>query len=149
MVNKGLFTSQKDDWETPKDFFEKIDAHFDFEWDLAASNSNNKCSKFFTKENSALKEDWGGLNGWLWCNPPYGKELRHWVRKASESCANVVMLIPARTDTSYWHDYIFDKAKVVFLRGRLKFEINGEPKDAAPFPSALVIFKNKERKVND
>lgn len=149
MINKGLFTSQKDDWETPKDFFEKLDKHFNFEWDLAASNNNSKCSKFFTKENSALKEDWGGLNGWLWCNPPYGKELRHWVKKASESRANVVMLIPARTDTSYWHDYIFDKAKVVFLRGRLKFEVDGEPKDAAPFPSALVIFENEERKAND
>lgn len=87
----------------------------------------------------------GGLEGNLFLNPPYGRHLKDWVKKASETKLSenqyLVMLIPSRTDTSYWHDYIFDKAEIIFLRGRLKFEVNGQSKDAAPFPSALIIYK--------
>ena len=91
----------------------------------------------------------GGLDGNLFLNPPYGRELKNWVKKASETELGegqyLVMLIPSRTDTSYWHDYIFGKAQIKFLRGRLKFEVNGEPRDAAPFPSALVIYKGEKK----
>lgn len=140
MINKGLFTSDKDDWETPQKLFDEIDKHFDFTYDLAASESNHKCYRYFTKEDNALEKDWEQLEGWLWCNPPYGREIKEWVKKASESEARVVMLIPARTDKSYWHDYIFGKAEIHFIRGRLKFEVDGIAGGPAPFPSALVIF---------
>lgn len=146
MINQGMMSSNKDDWETPQYFFDELNKHFEFVCDMAADEQNHKTPNYFTKESDALNQDWRkiGGGGWLWCNPPYGRELRHWVKKASESNANVVMLIPARTDTSYWHDYIFGKAKIVFLRGRLKFEIGGKPSGTAPFPSALVIFKEEE-----
>lgn len=84
------------------------------------------------------------MGGALWLNPPYGRDLKSWVKKAYESSLKrtdcLVMLIPARTDTSYWHDYIFNKAQIIFLRGRLKFELDGTPKSTAPFPSALIIY---------
>lgn len=143
MITKGMFTSDKNYWETPKDFFDKLNEKFNFTCDLAASKENSKCDKYFTLEDDSLQQDWEELEGWLYCNPPYGRELKNWVKKASESKANIVMLIPARTDTSYWHDYIFGKAEIHFLRGRLKFELNGNSKDPAPFPSAIVIFNNK------
>jgi len=84
------------------------------------------------------------LEGNLWLNPPYGRDLKHWVKKAYESSLHrsglLVMLIPSRTDTSYWHDYIFDKAQIKFIRGRLKFENCGVASQPAPFPSALITF---------
>lgn len=145
-INDSWYTSNRDDWETPQALFDVLDEHFNFVYDLATNGRNAKVANYFTKEDDALAQDWGGIgeaSDWLYCNPPYGREIRDWIKKASESNKNIVMLIPARTDTSYWHDFIFNKASVVFLRGRLKFEINGEARDAAPFPSALVIYREK------
>lgn len=145
MVNKALFTSNKEDWETPQNFYDRLNAKYHFEWDLAASDDNAKCSCYFTSDENSLEYDWGGLSGNLFLNPPYGRELKLWVRKAAntklKAKQNLVMLIPARTDTSYWHDYIFNHAEIKFLRGRLKFEVGGISGDSAPFPSALVIYK--------
>lgn len=147
MLNKALFTSDKKNWETPTDFFNRLNKKFHFNWDLAAEKHNHKVDNYFTKEDNSLVQDWGGLEGNLFLNPPYGRELKNWVKKASETELDkgqyLVMLIPSRTDTSYWHDYIFGKAQIKFLRGRLKFEVNGEPRDAAPFPSALIIYKGE------
>lgn len=145
MINKSLFTSDKNYWETPQDFFDKLDAVYHFNWDLAASDLNHKASNYFTEKDNSLSQNWGGLEGNLFLNPPYGRAIKDWVKKASETSLKpnqyLVMLIPSRTDTSYFHDYIFGKAEVKFLRGRLKFELNGNSKDAAPFPSVLVIYK--------
>lgn len=144
MINKALFTSNKEDWETPQDFYDRLNAKYHFEWDLAASDDNAKCSCYFTRDDNSLEQDWEGLSGNLFLNPPYGRELKLWVRKAAntklKAKQNLVMLIPSRTDTSYWHDYIFKHAEIEFLRGRLKFEVGGISGDSAPFPSAVVIY---------
>lgn len=142
MLNNALFTSEKDDWETPNDYFLDINREFNFDLDAAASKKNAKLPNFYTKDDDALKQDWAGN---VFCNPPYGRNLRKWLEKGYEEHLKdpnrvIVFLIPARTDTSYWHDFIFGKAEVRFLRGRLKFEFAGQSKDAAPFPSALVIY---------
>ena len=126
MINRGLFTSNKEDWETPSAFFNSLNEKYHFKWDLAASSDNAKCNNYFTRDDNSLKQNWGGLDGNLFVNPPYGRELKLWVKKASETHLKngqyLVMLIPARTDTSYWHDHIFNHAEIEFLRGRLKFE---------------------------
>jgi phage N-6-adenine-methyltransferase len=144
MINEALFTSNKEDWETPQDFYDRLNAKYHFEWDLAASDDNAKCSCYFTRDDNSLEQDWEGLSGNLFLNPPYGRELKLWVKKAAttglKDKQNLVMLIPSRTDTSYWHDYIFNHAEIKFLRGRLKFEVDGVSGDSAPFPSAVVIY---------
>ncbi|MFU0834105.1 MAG: phage N-6-adenine-methyltransferase [Lactiplantibacillus plantarum] len=144
MINEALFTSNKEDWETPQDFYDRLNTKYHFEWDLAASDDNAKCSCYFTRDDNSLEQDWEGLSGNLFLNPPYGRELKLWVKKAAttglKDKQNLVMLIPSRTDTSYWHDYIFNHAEIKFLRGRLKFEVDGVSGDSAPFPSAVVIY---------
>lgn len=147
MINKALFTSNKEDWETPQDFYDKLNKKFNFEWDLAANAHNSKCRHYFDENSDSLSQNWGGLNGNLFLNPPYGRNLKLWVKKAANTDLKggqkLVMLIPSRTDTSYWHDYIFNHAEIKFLRGRLKFEVGGVSGDSAPFPSALVIYEGE------
>lgn len=140
-MNKDLmFSSANEVWETPKDFFEKLDKEFHFNLDPCAMPENAKCSKYFTPLDDGLKQDWGGHV--VFCNPPYGRKIKDWVKKCYEESkkpnTTVVMLIPARTDTSYFHDYIYHKVREIrFIRGRLKF---GDAKNSAPFPSMVVIF---------
>jgi site-specific DNA-methyltransferase (adenine-specific) len=151
-LSPALFTSTKNDWETPKDLFERLNSKYHFAFDLAASSTNHKCDRYFTEHDDALSQDWTAIKGPLFLNPPYGRNLRQWVEKACKTASTtnltIVLLIPARTDTSYWHDFIFGKAKVEFIRGRLKFEVNGIPSNSAPFPSAIVIY-NKPVEVED
>jgi phage N-6-adenine-methyltransferase len=131
------FSSETDLWATPPDFFDKYDAQYNFDLDVCALPENAKCKKYFTPEMDGLKQEWTGI---VWCNPPYGRQIKHWIKKGCESSlkgTKVVMLIPARTDTAYWHDYVM-KGEIEFIRGRLKF---GDSKNSAPFPSAVVIFK--------
>lgn len=135
-----MFSSATDLWATPQSFFDQLNAEFHFNLDPCATPENAKCTKFFTKEIDGLRQNWGGYN--VFCNPPYGRELSLWVQKAYEESkkpnTTVVMLIPARTDTRYFHDYIYHKAKEIrFLKGRLKF---GDSKNSAPFPSMVVVF---------
>ena len=139
MITKGLMSSNTDDWATPQTLFDKLDKVFHFTLDPCATPQNAKCAKFFTKEQDGLKQDWGGAV--IWCNPPYGREIGKWVEKCAKHEGVAVMLVPARTDTRWWHDYIDGNpdANVRFLRGRLKF---GDSKNSAPFPSAIVIFCN-------
>ena len=141
------FSSASNEWSTPDDFFNKLKLRFNFTMDLACTTENTKtpCGFYRDLGADALKQDWALWHtfngGWMWCNPPYGRELGLWVKKAYEESlkgAKIVMLIPARTDTLYWHNYIFGKAEIEFIRGRLKF---GGHKNNAPFPSALVIFE--------
>lgn len=131
------FLSQTVIWETPNDFFDKYNAIFKFEIDVCALPENAKCEKYFTPEIDGLSQKWIGS---CWMNPPYGKEISAWMKKAYESSlqgATVVCLVPSRTDTKWWHEYAM-KGEIEFIRGRLKF---GGSKNSAPFPSAIVIFK--------
>lgn len=140
MKSGALFSSKTGEWETPQDLFEKLDAEFHFEVDVCAIPENAKCPLFFSPKEDGLLQNWGRR---CWCNPPYGREVSRWVRKASETEGLVVMLLPARTDTAWFHDYILGKAEIRFIRGRLKF---GNAKNGAPFPSMVVIFRKNEKK---
>ncbi|HEN5962516.1 DNA N-6-adenine-methyltransferase [Streptococcus agalactiae] len=143
VVQKSLLSSDKDYWETPQNFFEKLNEEFNFNLDVASSDNNAKCKNHFTVDDDGLSQDWTGN---VFCNPPYGREIGKWVEKAYKESLEpynnvIVLLIPARTDTKYWHDYIFGKATDIrFLKGRLKFTINGKENHPAPFPSAVIIY---------
>jgi site-specific DNA-methyltransferase (adenine-specific) len=144
MMNNALLSSKNLDWCTPLDFFKELDAEFHFTLDAAASPKSAKCAKYYTPETDGLKSSWGGET--VFCNPPYGRLIGDWVRKGYEEGqkpdTTVVMLIPARTDTIYFHDCIYGKAEIRFLKGRLKFtDEDGNVKSAAPFPSLLAIFR--------
>lgn len=135
-----MFSSKTDLWSTPWNFFDKLNDEFHFTLDPCSTHENAKCYKHFTIEEDGLLQDWG--NEVVFCNPPYGRQIKDWVKKAYEESqkdnTTVVMLIPARTDTIYFHEYIYHKAEVRFIKGRLKF---GDAKNAAPFPSMVVIFR--------
>jgi phage N-6-adenine-methyltransferase len=135
-----MFSSKTDLWATPQEFFDELDSEFSFTLDPCATPENAKCKKYYTKVEDGLKQDWSGEI--VFCNPPYGREIKKWVKKcymeSKKPNTTVVMLIPARTDTSYFHDYIYKKAKEIrFVRGRLKF---GNSTNSAPFPSMVVVF---------
>lgn len=139
-----MFSSKNENWETPQDFFDALDNEFHFTLDPCANDENHKVPKYFTKEIDGLSLNWGGEI--TFCNPPYGKQIGKWVKKAYETYKNawnykyktvVVMLLPARTDTKWFHDYIYNKAEIRFIKGRLKF---GGCKNSAPFPSMVVIY---------
>lgn len=135
-INDSLFSSEKHDWRTPAGLWAEWDKEFAFTIDAAASKENAMMHEYWTKEDNALVQDWRGER--VWCNPPYGREQRAFIVKAAKLEADVsVLLIPSRTDTAVWHDYIFPMAEIRFLRGRIKFE---GAASSAPFPSALVIF---------
>lgn len=140
MNTELMFSSKTDLWATPQDFFDKLNEEFNFDLDPCADDDNHKCDEYFTKEEDGLKQGWGGYT--VFCNPPYGRELYNWIKKCSEEAkkpnTKVVMLIPARTDTKYFHEFIYHKAEIRFIKGRLKF---GDSKNSAPFPSMVVIFK--------
>lgn len=131
------FSSKTDMWATPQVTFDELAAEFGpFDVDVCASADNAKCARYFTRVDDGLSQSWSGR---CWMNPPYGREIKAWMRKAFESCqsgAFVVCLVPARTDTAWWHDYAM-KGEIRFIRGRLKF---GNAKNSAPFPSAVVVF---------
>lgn len=137
------FSSKTNEWSTPQSFFDELDKEFNFTLDPCATHDNAKCDKYYTIEDDGLLQDWS--KDIVFMNPPYGREIKHWVQKAYEESlkgATVVCLIPARTDTSYWHNYIFDKADDIrFIKGRLKF---GDGKNSAPFPSAVIVYKGWE-----
>ena len=133
-----MFSSKTDEWSTPQDFFDKLNDEFRFDLDPCADESNHKCERYFSKAEDGLSRNWGGNR--VFCNPPYGREIGKWVRKSyAESLKPntlVVMLIPARTDTKWFHEWIYGKAEIRFIRGRLKF--GGA--NSAPFPSMVVIY---------
>lgn len=144
------FSSQKMDWETPDDLFQQWNNIYNFDLDVCATKHNTKCKKFYSPKTNGLKQRWRGN---CWMNPPYGRELKKWVEKAHRSSMTgkccVVCLIPARTDTKMFHDYIWDKElgrpypgiQVHFLKGRVKFK---GAEASAPFPSMIVVFGEKQ-----
>lgn len=145
MNTELMFSSKTDMWSTPQDFFDKLNDEFHFTLDPCATHENAKCKKYYTKEQNGLIQHWGGET--VFCNPPYGKEITEWVNKCLKESIHpnttVVMLVPARTDTKWFHNYIYHNAdEIRFIPGRLKF---GCCKNAAPFPSMVVVFGRKWR----
>lgn len=140
MNNNLMFSSVTDEWYTPIEFYNALNKEFNFNLDPCATDINHKCAKYFTKEDNGLLQSWGGYN--VFCNPPYGRAINAWVEKAyNESKKDntlIVMLLPARTDTKWFHNFIYHKAEIRFIKGRLKF---GGSKGDAPFPSMLAIYK--------
>lgn len=146
MNREAMFSSKSDEWETPQEFFDELDREFKFEVDVCALPENAKCARYYTPEQDGLSQPWAGK---CWCNPPYGRKIADWVKKAADSvkdgCPLVVMLLPARTDTKWFHRYIYGKAEIRFVEGRLKFS-NSE--HAAPFPSVVAIFRGGNDETN-
>ena len=133
------FSSATAEWPTPQSFYDGLNAEFGFTLDPCCTPQSAKCSTYFTADDDGLSQAWAPHR--VFMNPPYGKSIGQWMRKAfneSKAGALVVCLIPARTDTAWWHDYAA-KGEVRFVRGRLKF---GGHKNSAPFPSAIVIFRS-------
>ena len=138
MKSSVHFSSNTDLWSTPQEFFDKLNREFNFSLDVCATPDNAKCEKYFTKEDDGLAQEWRGT---VFMNPPYGREIYAWMKKASQSAkegATVVCLVPSRTDTKWWHEFAIIH-EVRFIRGRLKF---GDSKNSAPFPSAVVIMED-------
>jgi phage N-6-adenine-methyltransferase len=134
----GLYSSERGDWATPQDLFDLLNDEFDFDLDVCAMPWSAKCARYFTPDDDGLSQVWEGR---CFMNPPYGRDIGAWVEKADASAGNgdaevVVCLLPARVDTDWWWNYC-RFGHIRFLRGRLHFD-DGE--DAAPFPSAVVIF---------
>lgn len=145
MINDALLSSKSDDWATPPDFFDRLDEIFNFQLDAAASPHNAKCSTFFTKTQNGLAQSWHPFKR-IWLNPPYGRGIEQWMQKAyeeaNEGCV-VVCLVSARTDTRWWHDWVKNKAKVTFIKRRLKFrnpDVCPDGRGNSVFASALVIY---------
>lgn len=142
MNTEVMFSSKTDMWETPQELFDKLDEEFHFTLDVCAVPENAKCNRFYSPEDDGLFQSWDGV---VWCNPPYGRKISDWVEKAYwENLTygqTIVMLLPARTDTRWFHEFVLGKAEIRFIRGRLKF---GGSQNSAPFPSMIVIFNSKE-----
>lgn len=143
MMTPGMYSSKTDLWSTPQLFFDGLHRTHNFTLDVCATDSNAKCARYFTEQTDGLSQQWEGS---CWCNPPYGREIGKWIAKASLSASlgnpegcSVVALLPARTDTRWFHDHIYNKpgVRVEYVKGRLKF---GDGKNPAPFPSMLVFF---------
>lgn len=138
MISKALFSSDNTVWETPKDLFRELDKEFSFTLDPCCNEENKKCNKYYTEEDNGLIQDWS--NDIVFMNPPYGKTISLWVGKAYHESLNgskVVALLPARTDTRWFHNYVLGKAEIRFIKGRLKF---GNSTNSAPFPSMVVVW---------
>ncbi len=140
-MNRALLSSNTNEWETPQWLFDELDKEFHFDLDPCATELNAKCEKFFDLAKDGLKQSWGGHT--VFCNPPYSRDVQDkWILKCEEEArkdgTTVVALLPARTDTARFHDHIYHKAEIRFLRGRIKF---GAAKYNAPFPSMVVIWR--------
>lgn len=137
-MNGALFSSAPVEWETPQGFFDRLDMKFEFTLDPCATSDNAKCARFFTKVEDGLAQPWDGV---VFVNPPYGRVIGKWVCKAykeSQRGAVVVMLIPSRTSTRWWHDWVMKASELWFVKGRLRF---GGASENAPFPSVVVVFR--------
>ena len=150
-MNDALLSSKKMDWCTPQDFFDRLNEEFHFVLDAAATAGSAKCPLFVSPESDGLSQSWN-CGGAVFCNPPYGRSTGKWVAKAYEEAqkgAEIVLLLPARTDTKYFHAYIYGKAEIRFVKGRLAFtNEKGEPvRDEkgkpvrAPFPSMVIVYR--------
>ena len=140
-MTKGLTSTGNIVAETPKYLFDRISSIFNFSLDVCALPENAKCESYYTPKDDGLSKPW---RGGVWCNPPYGREISSWVKKAYEESQKeynsfVLMLLPARTDTKWWWDWVQGKATLFFIKGRVKF---GDHNVGAPFPSVLALYMN-------
>lgn len=138
MVDRALYSSASEEYGTPQWLFDALNAEFGFTLDPCCTHDNAKCAKHYTKTENGLLQNWA--DEVVFMNPPYGRVIADWMRKAYESAkhgATVVCLVPARTDTRWWHDYAM-KGSIRLIRKRLRFD-NGI--HSAPFPSAIVILR--------
>ena len=138
-MTKGLTSTGNIVAETPKYLFDRISSIFNFSLDVCALPENAKCENYYTPKDDGLSKPW---RGGVWCNPPYGREISSWVKKAYEESQKeynsfVLMLLPARTDTKWWWDWVQGKATLFFIKGRVKF---GDHNVGAPFPSVLALY---------
>lgn len=137
-TQKVVFSSAKDEWATPQDFYDGLAKKYDFNLDPCADAGNAKCAKFYTQQDDGLSQDWGGHT--VFVNPPYSK-VKDWVNKALKESrkpdTTIVMLVAARTDTKFFHEYCTKANQIFFIKGRLKF---GGSQNSAPFPSMVVVF---------
>lgn len=151
MNNELMFSTGKDDWATPPELFAALDDEFHFDLDPCATPETAKCTRYFTPADNGLAKTWINAGGAVFCNPPYSKRAKgkpgqeDWIKKCAEEGAKpgavVVALLPARTDTIAFHAYIYHKAEIRFIKGRVKFIANGKQGDADPFPNMIVIFR--------
>lgn len=148
--NNSRYRGSGRHWATPPDLFQKLDSEFRFTLDPCATIKTAKCSRFFTEQEDGLSKDWEGDR--VFMNPPYGAEIRPWIRKARESAdkgALVVGLVPAETDSDWWHDHIVDRAEIRYIRGRIRFLVYGDDglvMWASPFrPSVVVVWRPRSR----
>lgn len=144
-LTSGLFTSRTEEWGTPDYVFLPLNKEFDFQVDVCATSENTKCKVFFNKSVDGLKREWSPFRCWM--NPPYGKSISKWMKKAFEESqrgALVVSLIPSRTDTRWWHEWVMKSAEVRFISGRVNFSNQSakgqNSKQSAPFPSCIAIY---------
>lgn len=138
-ISPVLYSSRSEEWATPAEFFAALNDEFRFTLDPCATRRNAKCRTYYTKADNGLVRDWGRHT--VFCNPPYGRDIGDWAKKcflAAKVGATVVLLVHARTDTRYFHDWIYGKAELRFVRGRLKF---GDGRQSAPFPSLVAIYR--------
>jgi site-specific DNA-methyltransferase (adenine-specific) len=136
-LNRGLLTSNSDEWTTPRWLFDRLDERFNFTLDPACTHENALCVKHYTQEEDGLMYNWDGESVFL--NPPYS-QIDRWMRHCAEQAGKakcIVALIPARPDTRWWWDYVRKADLIYFIKGRLRF---GGGKSGAPFPSALAIW---------
>jgi len=143
-TQKLMFSSNSAEWSTPQDFYERLNNRFQFDLDPCCTKETSKCEEFYTEEDDGLTKSWSGKR--VFMNPPYGRGIDKWIEKAYKEGqklnTQVVCLIPARTDTKYWHKFCMKASEIYFVKGRLHFENKGaEQTNAAPFPSAVVIFR--------
>jgi len=148
-TQKLMFSSKSNEWETPQELFDNLNKHYKFTLDPCCTIESAKCQKYYTNKDDGLSQSWSGER--VFVNPPYG-DIKSWVKKAHDELkqngVTTVMLIPARTDTKYWHDYIMKAAtRIFFVKGRLKFknkviaDYTGKSKlSPAPFPSVVIEF---------
>jgi phage N-6-adenine-methyltransferase len=141
---KTMFSSKTEEWETPQKLYDHLNLQYNFTLDPCATSKTAKCENYYTIEDDGLNKNWEGEI--VFMNPPYGRDIKHWIKKAYEEGQKpntmVVCLIPSRTDTKYWHEYCMKAWKINFVKGRLKFKNDAAASNAAPFPSAVVVFKN-------
>lgn len=137
MLNASLYSSAKEDWGTPQNLFDQLNREFNFTLDVCASGSNHKCEQYFTREIDGLSQRWCGT---IWMNPPYGRDIVKWVKKAHDESLGgslCVCLLPVRSDTRWWHNHVMHASEIRLLTRRLTFEGDG---NKAPFPAAIVVF---------
>ena len=142
-LTSGMTSSLTDNWPTPRYVFDPLNAEFHFTLDVCADSVNHKVDRFFDAESDGLKQDW--TKDVCWMNPPYGRVIGQWVKKAVETAKGggiVVALLPARTDTKWWKEYVMTASELRFISGRVKF---GNAGVGAPFPSVIAIFGTPTR----